>query len=92
VLDSKHLEYREKARAFALEHIAPLAAQLDAEQRFPHEHIKPLVDAGMMSMLVPEEYGGQPIDTTCYSIAVEEVSRVCGSTGILLLLQPILSH
>ena len=44
----------------------------------------PLTEMGMFSMLIPEKYGGQPIDTVSYSIAVEEASRVCGSTGIML--------
>jgi len=84
VLEKKHHEYRERIRAFMLEKIEPVAAQLDVEQRFPEEHMKPLTDEGLMSMLVPEEYGGRPTDTVTYTIAVEEASRVCGSTGILL--------
>ncbi len=66
------------------EKIEPGAAQLDVEQRFPEEYMKPLTDEGLMSMLVPEEYGGRKTDTVTYTIAVEEASRVCGSTGILL--------
>jgi alkylation response protein AidB-like acyl-CoA dehydrogenase len=84
VLEHKHIEYREKMRAFALEKIAPLANTLDIEQRFPEEHMKPLTEIGMLSMLIPEKYGGKPIDTISYSIAVEELSRVCGSTGIMI--------
>lgn len=84
MLEKKHHEYREKIRAFALGKIEPLAATLDAEQRFLHEHIKPMADMGLLSMLIPEQYGGQPVDTLSYSIAVEELSRVCGSTGITI--------
>jgi butyryl-CoA dehydrogenase len=84
VLEQRHHEYREKIRAFALETIAPKAAQLDLEQRFPDEHMKPLTDMGLLSMLIPEKYGGRPTDTVTYTIAVEEMSRVCGSTGIML--------
>ncbi|RME22040.1 MAG: acyl-CoA dehydrogenase family protein, partial [Candidatus Zixiibacteriota bacterium] len=84
MLEKKHLEFREKVRAFALEKIEPLAATLDREQRFPDEHIQPLAEAGYLSMLIPEEYGGQKVDTISYSIAVEELSRVCGSTGIMI--------
>ncbi|MCB2201326.1 acyl-CoA dehydrogenase family protein [bacterium] len=84
MLEKKHLEFREQTRAFMEEKIAPLAAQLDLEQRFPEEHMKPLTDAGYLSMLIPEEYGGKPTDTISYTIAVEEASRVCGSTGIML--------
>ncbi len=84
MLEQRHHEYREKVRAFALETIAPGAAQLDREQRFPDEYMKPLTDMGLLSMLIPEKYGGRPTDTVTYTIAVEEVSRVCGSTGIML--------
>jgi len=82
LLDKNQLEFREKVRAFALEKIEPVAAVLDEEQRFIDEHIQPMAEMGLLSMLIPEEYGGQPSDTVCYSIAVEELSRVCGSTGI----------
>jgi len=84
LLEKKHHEYREKIQAFVKESIEPKAAQIDVEQRFPTEQLKPMADIGLMSMLIPEQYGGQPIDTVSYSIAVEEVSRVCGSTGITL--------
>jgi len=84
LLQKKHIEFREKIRAFALEKIEPIAAALDEEQRFPTEHLKPLAEMGLMSMLIPEKYGGHPIDTISYSIAVEELSRVCGSTGITI--------
>jgi alkylation response protein AidB-like acyl-CoA dehydrogenase len=84
LLEKKHLEFREKIRAFALEKIAPNAAAIDLEQRFPVEYLQPMAEIGLMSMLIPEKYGGQPVDTLCYSIAVEEISRVCGSTGITI--------
>lgn len=77
-------QFRERVRALAQDKIEPAALSLDLEQRFPIEHIEPLQKEGLLSMLIPEKYGGQPIDTICYSIAVEEMSRVCGSTGIML--------
>lgn len=82
MLDKQHLEYREKVRAFCLEKIAPVAKTLDVEQRFLTEHIQPLTEMGLLSCLIPEEYGGQPVDTLSYIIGVEECSRACGSTGI----------
>lgn len=84
MLEKKHQDYQAKIRAFALEKIAPIADEIDQQQRFPDEHLKPLADIGLLSMLTPEEFGGMPIDTVSYSIAVEEISRVCGSTGILI--------
>jgi len=82
VLENKHHEFREKIRAFALSQVEPIAATLDEEQRFLTEHIQPMADIGLLSMIIPKEYGGQPVDTISYSIGVEEVSRVCGSSGI----------
>ena len=84
MIDSKHEEYREKMRAFMLEKIEPVAAILDTEQRFLDEHMQPLTEMGLLSCLIPEKYGGMPVDTLSYIIAVEEASRVCGSTGITL--------
>lgn len=84
MLEKKHQEFREKIRAFCLEKIEPVAAILDEEQRFLDEHIKPLTEMGLLSCLIPEEYGGREIDTLSYMISVEEISRVCGSTGITL--------
>lgn len=84
LLEKKHHEFREKLRAFSLEKIAPSAVELDAKQQFMGRHLKALADMGLMGMVVPEQYGGRPTDTICYSIAVEELSRVCGSTGITI--------
>ncbi|UCG61561.1 MAG: acyl-CoA dehydrogenase family protein, partial [Candidatus Zixiibacteriota bacterium] len=84
MLEKKHQEYREKIRAFVQEKIEPIATEIDLEQRFPHESMKPMAEMGLLSALIPEEYGGQKVDTISYSIAVEEISRVCGSTGIIV--------
>ncbi|MCP4632674.1 MAG: acyl-CoA dehydrogenase [candidate division Zixibacteria bacterium] len=84
VLDEKYLKYRQEIREFALAEIAPHAKRLDEEQVFPHEHIPKLNELGLLGMVVPEEYGGSFTDTLKYAIAVEELSRVCGSTGIIV--------
>lgn len=84
MLANKHLEHQEKMRAFALEHLVPNAARLDLEQRFPDEYMKPLQEIGMLSALISPEYGGQQMDTLSYIIGVEEISRACGSTGIIV--------
>ena len=76
MLEKKHHEYREKIRAFALEKIEPQAVILDQEQRFLSEHIQPLTEMGLLSMLIPEEYGGKPVDT----IRIGKRSSIsCGS-------------
>ena len=78
MLEKKHLEFRDKVRSFALEQIEPKAAELDLAQRFPEEHLEPLTRMGYLGMLIPEKYGVAKIDSLSYSIAVEELSRVCG--------------
>ena len=84
MLEKKQQEYRQKIQTFTKEVIAPHAAELDLQQRFPTEYIKPMAEFGLMSMLIDKKYGGHKVDTVCYSIAVEELSRVCGSTGITI--------
>jgi butyryl-CoA dehydrogenase len=82
--DKKYQEFREKVRAFAEERVAPLAVEIDEQQRFPTELIKPLADEGYLGMVVSKKYGGSGFETLEYAIAVEEFSRVCGSTGITI--------
>ena len=84
MLDKKHQEYQEKIRAFCLDKIAPAAATLDEEQRVLEEHMAPMTEMGLMGCLIPEDYGGHKTDMLSYIIAVEELSRVCGSTGITI--------
>lgn len=82
--DKKYEEFREKVRDFAERTIAPLAVEIDETARFPHEILKPLADEGYLGMVVSQKYGGTGSETLEYAIAVEEFSRVCGSTGITI--------
>jgi len=75
---------RSAVRELAVNDIEPIAKEIDAECRHPVETIKKLAEMGIMGMMVPEEYGGSGSDTISYAIAVEEISRVCGSTGIIV--------
>ncbi len=75
---------RDTAREFAENELAPLAATFDHEQRFPSEVIGRLAELGFMGMAVPEEHGGAGTDNLSYIIAVEEISRVCASTGVIV--------
>lgn len=77
-----HEEFRKKIREFAEKEIEPIARELDEKVQFPFDIVKKLGEMGIMGMVAPKEYGGSGYDTISYSIAVEEVSRVCGSTGI----------
>lgn len=79
-----HEELRAKVRAFAEEEIKPIAFQLDKENEFPDEAIKKLGKLGLMGIPYPKEYGGAGLDALSYAIAVEELSRVDGGTGVIL--------
>ncbi len=69
---------------FAQNEVKPIAAEIDETCRFPWETVKKMGELGLMGIVFPEEYGGAGMDTVCYSIAVEELSRVCASHGITL--------
>jgi short/branched chain acyl-CoA dehydrogenase len=73
---------RDTVRAFAESRIAPVAAELDREHRFPYELVAELAELGLMGMTVPEEYGGAGADTLSYAVAVEELTRIDSSVAI----------
>ena len=77
-------KYRSKLREFGESEILPHAARIDRENVFPDEMVSKLNDFGLLGLCVDKKYGGTYIDTMSYIIAVEEMSRVCGSTGITL--------
>ena len=73
---------RDTVREFAESRIAPVAAELDREHRFPYELVAELAELGLMGMTVPEEYGGAGADTLSYAVAVEELTRIDSSVAI----------
>ncbi|MFH1335061.1 MAG: acyl-CoA dehydrogenase [Candidatus Zixiibacteriota bacterium] len=81
-ISKEHEEFRKRIREFAEKEIEPKAKELDEVGKFPFDTMKKLGEMGILGMVAPKEYGGSGYDTLSYSIAVEEVSRVCGSTGI----------
>jgi short/branched chain acyl-CoA dehydrogenase len=81
-LEHEHKLVRDTVREFALERIAPVAEELDREQRFPYELVADLAELGLMGMTIPEEYGGGGTDTLSYAIAVEELTRIDSSVAI----------
>jgi alkylation response protein AidB-like acyl-CoA dehydrogenase len=82
--DIKYKDFRADVRAHCEEKIAPHAAEVDREQKFSDEIRKVINDRGWWGCLVRKEYGGLELPTIEYAIIVEEVSRVCGSTGLTL--------
>jgi short-chain 2-methylacyl-CoA dehydrogenase len=83
-LTPEHELIRSTVREFAEQKVAPVAAELDREHRFPYELVAELGELGLMGMPVPEEYGGAGTDTVSYAIAVEELTRIDSSVAITM--------
>ena len=75
---------RELFREFALQEVEPIAAEIDEEERFPHETLAKMQRYGFMGIPFKKEYGGQGCDSLTYILCVEEMSRVCASTGVIV--------
>ncbi|MBP2650010.1 MAG: acyl-CoA dehydrogenase [Firmicutes bacterium] len=80
----QHEALRGKIRKFAEEEVKPIAFMLDQENKFPSDVIKKLAYMGMLGIPYPKGYGGAGLDIISYAIAVEELSRVDGGTGVIL--------
>src|SRR5690606_16462844 len=83
-LSEEHEMIRKMVRDFAENEVAPTAAERDEEARFDREIFDKMAELGLTGIPWPEEYGGIGSDYLAYAIAVEELSRVCASTGVLL--------
>ena len=83
-LTKEQLLVQKMYREFAENEVKPLAAEIDEEERFPMETVEKMAKLGMMGMYFPKEYGGQGASYLSYVMAVEELSKVCGTTGVIL--------
>lgn len=72
------------ARAFAEKEVKPLAHEIDETGRFPRETLRKAAELGFTGVYVPERYGGAGLDHISYTLVIEEISRVCASTGVIL--------
>ena len=75
---------QETARDFAEREVAPIAAQLDEEHRFPSELVRRMAEMGLLGIAVPEHYGGAGMDTVSTVVAVEEIAVACASTATIV--------
>ena len=74
-------------REFADTEVKPLAKELDETGHFPRENFHKAAELGLTGVAVPEQYGGAGMDHISYTITIEEISRVCASTGVILSVQ-----
>ena len=83
-LNEEQLMLRDMVRKLAQNEIAPRAAEIDRTRRFPRENIEKMAELGLMGVPIPEEYGGAGCDFLSYIITIEEISKACASTGVIL--------
>ena len=80
-LTEEHRMIQDMARDFAQREIAPIAAEIDQEGRFPVETVQKMGELGFMGIEMPEEYDGTGLDTLSYVLAMIEISKACASHG-----------
>ena len=83
-LDKKHEMARDLFKQFAETEVKPLAQETDETEQFPAETVAKMGKYGFMGIPVPKEYGGQGCDALTYVMCVEELSKVCGTTGVIV--------
>ena len=84
LLNEDQLDAQKLFRDFAEKEVKPIAEEIDENERFPEENIKKMADAGILGIIVPEEYEGQGGDVLTYILCVEEMSKFCGTTGVIV--------
>ena len=83
-LSKEQLMVQKMYREFAQNEVKPLAAEVDEQERYPEETVAKMAKLGMMGIYFPKKYGGAGADVLSYAMAVEELSKVCGTTGVIV--------
>lgn len=83
-LTQKHLALQKLFRSFAVNEVKPLAKEIDETEEFPLGTVKKMADNAMMGINIPTDLGGAGADTLSYALAIEELSKVCATTGVIL--------
>ena len=83
-LTEDQLSIREMVREFAQKEVKPIAADVDEQERFPSENIPKMAEMGLFGIPYSDEYEGAGLDNVAYAITVEELSKVCGTTGVIV--------
>ena len=84
VLSKEQEMARQLFRDFAEKEVKPLAQEVDEEERFPSETVEKMAKYGFLGIPFTKEQGGQGCDSLTYAICVEELSKVCGTTGVIV--------
>ncbi|MFV0496542.1 MAG: acyl-CoA dehydrogenase [Candidatus Fimivivens sp.] len=84
VLSKEHQMLRKMYSTFAENEVKPLAEEVDEKEMFPMETVKKMGKLGMMGVYFPKQYGGAGADVLSYAMCVEELSKVCGTTGVVV--------
>ena len=83
-LSKEQLMAQQLFRDFAQNEVKPIAAEVDEEEKFPEENVKKMAKLGFFGIPVPKKYGGQGADVLTYAMCVEELSKVCGTTSVII--------
>lgn len=83
-LSKEHEMARTLFRDFAQNEVKPYAQEVDETEQFPTETTEKMKKLGFMGIPIPKEYGGQGCDTLTYAMCIEELSKVCGTTGVIV--------
>ncbi len=83
-LSKKHEMARTLFKEFAEKEVKPLAQEVDETETFPRGTVEKMAKNGFLGIPVPKEYGGQGCDPLTYAMCVEELSKVCGTTGVIV--------
>lgn len=83
-LSKEHILLKQMYREFAEKEVKPLAKEIDEQERFPVETVEKMSKVGFMGIPFPKKYGGEGGDNLGYTMAVEELSRVCATTGVIV--------
>ena len=83
-LSKEHQLLQQMLRSFAETEVKPLAQEVDEEERVPFETVEKMKRYGILGIPFPKQYGGQGGDTLAYILAIEELSKVCATTSVIL--------
>ena len=83
-LAKEHEMARQLFKDFAENEVKPLAQEVDETEEFPRATVEKMAKCGFLGIPVPKEYGGQGCDPLTYAMCVEELSKVCGTTGVIV--------